>query len=210
MEFAEVYLNLSGIAGAARAEGHEKEIELFDWRWGLELGSQSPTGKDEDRQAEGRMVGISKAVDVASVPMMQRLKSGDPCDKAVITVKQRTDKEVLLQVTLRNVRLKSCKLKVDCGDKEVVLDEDWDLAYERLEVLYQNKGAGGSTGAGGGKIFSLEVPPNSQQSEAARLTAPTSTKDGAPTGAKPDDVISKKEMMAMFEDFVKAKKIKMG
>lgn len=207
MEFAEVYLELRRgggvqIGGDARADAHQGQIELFDWRWGLELGSQSPTGKDEDRQAEGRMVSVSKAVDRASVPMMNLLKSGELCDKAIITVKQRTDKQVLLKMVLEKVRLKSCKLKVDCGDNEVVLDEDWDMSYEKLDVHYQNMSADG----GGRKTFGLTMPANSKQTEPAKLSAPNS--DGTTSTSLSDEWMSKKDVLAIIEQYVKDKKIK--
>ena len=60
MEYAEVYLALTGVEGDARADEHKGEIELFDWAWGMEMADRSPTGKDEDRQAEGKMLEIAE------------------------------------------------------------------------------------------------------------------------------------------------------
>ncbi|GEM_PF-6257959 len=193
MEYAEVYLALSGVAGDSQAEGHKGEIELFDWAWGMELADQSPTGKNEDRQAEGKMLEISKAVDRASVPMMNLLKSGATSAKATLTIRQRMQKEIELKLALSSVRLMSCKLNVKTDDREVVLDEDWTLTYDKIEVLYKS-----DHGNKGQKVFSLITPPGIEQSEPARLSSVDS-------GAGEDDEprFTKQDIIDIIEEYLK-------
>lgn len=185
MEFAEVYLALGAVAGNSQAEGHKGEIELFDWKWGLKMADKSPDARSADRQAEGRRLSISKAVDVASVPMMALLKSGATCGTTTLTIRQRTEKAVELKVILKSVRLMSCDLNVQCGDMEVVLDEDWSLSYDEVEVRYKS-----DHGNKGQKIFALKMPPGIEQEEPAQLTAADSDSSlSEQLGLTKDDVI---------------------
>ena len=192
MEYAEVYLALTGVEGDARADEHKGEIELFDWAWGMEMADRSPTGKDEDRQAEGKMLEISKAVDKASVPMMNLLKNGTTSARATLTIRQRMQKAVELKLALTGVRVMSCKLNVKTDDMEVVLDEDWTLTYEKIEVLYKS-----DHGNKGQKAFSLVTPPGVEQSEPARLSSPD-------TGSGEDEpCFSKQDIIDIIEEYLK-------
>lgn len=200
MEFAEVYLALalkdgsSLQGGNSQSEGHKGEIELFDWRWGLKMADKSPDARSSDRQAEGNRLTISKAVDGATVPMMSLLKSGETCSKATLTIKQRTEKEVELQVILKSVRLMSFDLNVQCGDMEVVLDEDWSLSYDEVEVRYKSE-----HGNKGQKVFALKMPPGIEQEEPAKLTA--SDSDGPALGKEHN--LTKQEVIEIIAEYLK-------
>ncbi len=205
MEFAEIYLELRRaggvkVGGGAVAQDYEGQIELFDWSWGIGLGDLSPDGKSEERQAKGNMVAISKPVDRATTAMLTLLQSGETCDSAVLTMTQRTEKAVVMKVMLKNVRLMSYDLEVECGDLEVVLSEEWELSYDKVEIRYSSA----ATGQGGMRTFMMETPPGVTQDEPVRSPRVSGIdSDSADTGGG----MSKDEIIKLIEEQLKKNKL---
>lgn len=212
MEFAEIYLELRRgggvkVGGGAVAKDYEGHIELFDWSWGIGLGDLSPDGKSEERQAKGNMVAISKPVDRATTAMLTLLQSGETCDSAVLTMTQRSEKAVVMKVMLKNVRLMSYDLEVECGDLEVVLSEEWELSYDKVEIRYMSaasiQGAkSGTSGQGGVRTFMMETPPGVTQDEPVRSPR-VSGIDSDPVSAG----MSKEEVLKLIEEQLKKNKL---
>lgn len=211
MEFAEIYLDLrrggSKVEGGSLAKDYEGHIELFDWSWGLRLDNLSPSGKSSERQAKGNMVAISKPVDRASTAMLSLLQSGETCDMATLTLTQRTQKAVVLKVILKNVRLMSYDLEVECADLEVVLSEEWELAYDKVEVRYMSAATlgaakSGVSSSGGLRTFSLDTPPGAEQDEPVR-----SPKVSAIASDSGDSGLSKDEVSKLIQEQLKSAKL---
>jgi type VI protein secretion system component Hcp len=191
MEFAEIYLELRRaggvkVGGSAVAQDYEGHIELFDWSWGIGLGDLSPDGKSEERQAKCNMVAISKPVDRATTALLTLLQSGETCDSAVLTMTQRSEKPVVMKVMLKNVRLMSYDLEVECADLEVVLSEEWEMSYDRVEIRYSSAASGG-----GMRTFMMETPPGVTQDEPVRSprVSGVDSSDDAGGGMGKDEII---------------------
>ncbi len=191
MEFAEIYLDLrrggAKVEGGSVAKDYEGHIELFDWSWGISLGDVSPDGKSDERQAKCNMIAISKPVDRASTALLSILQSGETCDSAVLTMTQRSQKAIVMKFMLKNVRIMSYDLEVETSDKEVVLSEDWELAYDKVEIRYMSVAAG-QRGQGGTRTFMMETPPGVTQDEPVR-SARVSGIDSDTNSIDEDDVI---------------------
>ncbi|RZL10505.1 MAG: hypothetical protein EOP40_06170 [Rubrivivax sp.] len=204
MEFAEIYLELRRaggvkVGGGAVAQDYEGSIELFDWSWGIGLGDLSPDGKSEERQAKCNMVAISKPVDRATTALLTLLQSGETCDSAVLTMTQRSEKPVVMKVMLKNVRLMSYDLEVECADLEVVLSEEWEMSYDRVEIRYSSA-AGGQ---GGMRTFMMETPPGITQDEPVRSPR-VSGIDSDDTGG---GGMGKDEIIKLIEEQLKKNKL---
>lgn len=213
MEFAEIYLELRRgggvkVGGGAVAKDYEGHIELFDWSWGLTLDNLSPSDKADERQAKGNMVAISKPVDVATTAMLSLLQSGETCDSAILTMTQRTQKSVVLKVMLKNVRLMSYDLEVECGDMEVVLSEEWELSYDKVEIRYMSAATlglarSGVSGSGGVRTFMMDTPPGVEQAEPVRAARVSGIDDDA---ASSGSGMGKDELIKIIDEQIKKAK----
>jgi type VI secretion system secreted protein Hcp len=141
MNGAEIYLELlqkanSPVKGDVVANSYQDQIALYDWTWGLSLNEAEP---DSARNAsiDSKEFGISKAVDSASTAMMSLMNSGDVCEKATITMVQRTQQSVMLRLVMKKVRLMSMELALKSEDSEVEMTEDWTLQFDEIEVLHK-------------------------------------------------------------------------
>lgn len=173
MNSAEVYLSLVGkggspVKGDVEAQAYEGQIALYDWKWGLGLGEAKPGSKD-DRSLESKEFSLSKAVDAASTTMMSLMHSGELCDKAILTMVQRSDAPIMLRIVLKKVRLMSFELTLESEDTEVVMGEDWILSFEEVEVLYRGarskqdvRGTVADSALRANTSFTLKLPPGAE------------------------------------------------
>lgn len=206
MEFAEIYMSLNrggvAVGGDAQASGHEGEIELFDWGWGLSLEEQSPEAGTE-AEAQGTLVAFSKPVDRASVPMMSILQSGEVCSQATLTMRQRTKKPVTIKMILKNVRLTHYDLEVECDDNEVTLSEDWKMSYETVDIQYVSALAARAPGANAIKSFHLPKGRGGDQAAPPRPPKEVSSD----LLSMPEPSIDKGDVVKIVEDYLKKAKL---
>ena len=104
------------IKGEAQDEQHKAEIEVLSWSWGMQgratLGGGAATGK-----ATMHDLKIVKRVDSASTALMQALRTNEPIQKAVLTLRKAGKSPLeYLKVTIEQGRVTS--LTVDGGDRE--------------------------------------------------------------------------------------------
>lgn len=208
MEFAEIYMNLSrggtSVGGDAQAQGHEGEIELFDWGWGLALEEQSPQPGSE-AEAQGTLVAFSKPVDSASVPMMSILQSGEVCSQAVLTMRQRTEKPVTIKMVLKNVRLTSYDLEVECDDNEVTLSEDWKMSYETVDIQYVSAMA--AKVPGGNAMKSFHLPKGRGGDQAAPQRPPKEVSADLLQASSGTHSMDKADVVKIVEEYLKKAKL---
>jgi type VI protein secretion system component Hcp len=141
MDSSEVYLDLRGrggvqINGDVEAASYAGQIALYDWGWGMSLDEATPGSKDGS-VLKSKVFNISKAVDASSTAMMNLMHSGELCEKAIITMAQRTEKSIMLRLVLKHVRLMDFTLEIDSDDTEVVMEEVWTLSFQEIEILYK-------------------------------------------------------------------------
>lgn len=200
MDSSEVYLDLRGpggvkVEGDVAASGYEQQIALYDWDWGVSLEEVSAKGNVQETQTKSKEFSLSKVVDAASMTMMSYLHSGEVCEKAIITLAQRLEKNIMLRLILRNVRLMSCDLRVDSDGQEVVMEEEWTLSFQEIEVMYKGaeqtqdvRGKVSNSTLRSTSSFKLTVPPGTQFDAKPKKEAPNKRRKGggAEAGADKD------------------------
>ena len=129
------------IKGESQDAQHKSEIEVLSWSWGMQgratLGGGVATGK-----AAMNDLKIVKRVDSASTPLMLALRTNEPIQKAVLTLRKAGKSQVeFLKITIEQGRVTS--LTVDGGDSSgsAELTEKVSFSYNKIEVEYvpQNK-----------------------------------------------------------------------
>ena len=102
------------IKGESQDDQHKGEIEVLSWSWGMQgkptLGGGTATGKATIHDLK-----IVKRVDSASTALMLALRTNEPIQKAVLTLRKAGKTPVeYLKITIEQGRVTS--LTIDGGD----------------------------------------------------------------------------------------------
>jgi type VI secretion system secreted protein Hcp len=131
------------IKGEAQDEQHKAEIEVLSWSWGMQgratLGGGTTAGK-----ATMHDLKIVKRVDSASTALMQALRTNEPIQKAVLTLRKAGKSPLeYLKVTIEQGRVTS--LTVDGGDPSGSADvvEKVSFSFNKIEIEYVPQGKDG-------------------------------------------------------------------
>jgi type VI secretion system secreted protein Hcp len=139
------------IKGEAQDSQHKDEIEVLSWSWGMQakvsLGGGTATGK-----ATMNDLRIVKRVDAASTALMQALRTNEPIQKAVLTLRKAGKSQLeYLKITIEQGRVTS--LVIDAGDTSgsAEIFEKVGLSFNKIEVEYVPQGKDGKPQ--GGMLF---------------------------------------------------------
>jgi type VI secretion system secreted protein Hcp len=136
------------IKGESQDEQHKGEIDVVSWSWGMQakpnLGSGNASGR-----ATINDLRIVKRVDSASTALMLALRTNEPIQKAVLTLRK-AGKEHLeyLKVTIEQGRVVS--LTIDTVPTTGVPDivEHVSFSFNKIEVEYVPQGKEGLPAGG--------------------------------------------------------------
>ena len=155
----DIFLNLKAkragkIKGEGRTQGHEEDIEVFGWSWGVVAGSALGSGESTARRNYRPLV-IRKGVDSASVGLMSALVTNDEIKEANLSMRKAGSSALdYYTVTLSGARITDITLDVDATGRPT---EQISLTFTKVEVEYKRQqGTGGSAGS---FSFSDEVLP---------------------------------------------------
>lgn len=131
------------IKGESQDQNHKGEIDVLSWSWGMQarstLGGGSATGK-----AAMQDLKIMKRIDSASTALMQSLRTNEPIQKAVLTLRKAGKSQLeFLKITIERGRVVS--LTIGGGDEQgghgVV--ENVTFSFNQITVEYTPQGADG-------------------------------------------------------------------
>ena len=131
------------IKGESQDDQHKGEIDVLSWSWGMQakasLGGGTATGK-----ATINDLRIVKRVDSASTALMLALRTNEPIQKAVLTLRKAGKSQLdYLKITIEQGRVIS--LTIDGGDLSANPDviERVGFAFNKIEVEYVPQGKDG-------------------------------------------------------------------
>ena len=131
------------IKGEALDDQHKGEIEVVSWSWGMQgkptLGGGVATGKATINDLK-----IVKRIDSASTALMLALRTNEPIQKAVLTLRKAGKSQVeFLKITIEQGRVTS--LTIDGGDPTGSPDvvERVSFSFNKIEVEYVPQGKDG-------------------------------------------------------------------
>jgi type VI secretion system secreted protein Hcp len=136
------------IKGESQDAQHKGEIDVLSWSWGMQgkpsLGGGAATGK-----ATINDLRIVKRVDSASTALMLALRTNEPIQKAVLTLRKAGKTQVeYFKVTIEQGRVTS--LTIDGGDSSGSADvvERVSFSFNKIEVEYVPQGSDGQPQGG--------------------------------------------------------------
>jgi len=140
------------IKGESQDGQHKGEIEILSWSWGMQaktsIGGGTATGK-----ATINDLRIVKRVDSASTALMLALRTNEPIQKAVLTLRKAGKSQLeYLKITIEQGRVTA--LTVEAGDLSGSADifERVSFSFNKIEVEYVPQGKDGQPQ--GGMTFS--------------------------------------------------------
>ena len=131
------------IQGEAQDQTHKNEIEVLSWSWGMQgkasLGGGAATGK-----AAMHDLKITKRVDSASTALMLALRTNEPIQKAVLTLRKAGKAQLeYMKVTIEQGRVISLTIDTveTTGSPEIL--ERVSFSFNKIEVEYVPQGKDG-------------------------------------------------------------------
>jgi type VI secretion system secreted protein Hcp len=142
------FLKLEGpdLKGEARAAGHEDEIEVRSWSWGLsQAGAMHQAGSRGVGKASVQDLRLIKQVDAATPGLVQACLSGTQFQKAtLVCLRAGGDGRGIPYVTIVMQRVLITALD-DAGGGEAPL-ENLSLNFAEVILRYTRQNADGSAG----------------------------------------------------------------
>ena len=131
------------IKGECQDDQHKGEIDVLSWSWGMQakssLGGGVATGK-----ASVQDLKVVKRVDSASTALMSALRSNEPIQKAVLTVRKAGKTQLeYLKITIEQGRVTG--LTIEAGDTDQSPDvlEHVSFSFNKISIDYVPQGKDG-------------------------------------------------------------------
>ena len=147
------------IKGESLDDQHKGEIEVTSWSWGMQAGRNLEGGVTTGKTTIHDLK-VVKRVDSASTALMLALRTNEPIQKAVLTLRKAGKSPLeYLKITIENGRVTS--LVVEGGDPGggAVVVEKVSFSFNKIEVEYVPQGKDGLPQGGMtfGDQWSVEV-----------------------------------------------------
>lgn len=140
------------IKGEAATQGHEGEIEIRGWHWGVSASSAIGAVGPAERRSYKQLV-VLKRIDSASTGLLNALVSNDEVKKATLTMRKAGGEALdYFTMALGGARVVAVDIDVDESGQP---SERVGLAFTKIEIEYQRQKASGQSG--GGFTFSDEL-----------------------------------------------------
>jgi type VI secretion system secreted protein Hcp len=141
------FLKLEGpdLKGEARAAGHEDEIEIVSWSWGLsQAGGMHQAGGRGVGKASVQDLRLIKQIDAATPGLVQACLSGTQFQKATLACLRAGDGGIpYLTIAMQRVLVTALD---DAGGGEAPLVENLSLNFAEVILRYTRQNADGSAG----------------------------------------------------------------
>jgi type VI secretion system secreted protein Hcp len=143
--FLEVQAKRAGkIKGEAGTEGHQDDIRVLAWHWGVSSASAVGSGAATSRRQYRPLV-VSKAVDTASTGLLKALAGNDELKSVKLTMRKAGGSALpYFTMTLQAGRVIDVQVDVDDDGRAA---ERVTFAFTKIDVGYQPQKSDGSGGA---------------------------------------------------------------
>lgn len=144
---ADITLKIKGIDGESKVDGHEDEIDVLSWDWGVtQSGSLHEGLGGGSGKADVQDLSIVKYVDKSSADLLLKCLNGELLVKAVLTVRKAGESPVdYLAITISPVLVTSVSTGGDGGLDR--LTEMVTLNFAKVKFAYTPQKDDGSADA---------------------------------------------------------------
>ncbi|MGC3987163.1 MAG: type VI secretion system tube protein Hcp [Pseudorhodoferax sp.] len=142
------------VKGEVTTAGHEEEIQLLRWNWGVSANTAIGSTERTARRAYRQLV-VTKGIDAASTALLSALATNDEIKEAVLTMRKAGGEALdYFTMTLESARVVAVDIEVGDDGRPV---ERVSIAFTKIGIAYQPQQ---SAGLGSGTFsFDDEVLP---------------------------------------------------
>ena len=154
---SDIFLNVQAkragrIKGEAAAPGHEDDIEIASWRWGVQASAALGTGQATARRSYSALT-VVKHIDAATTSLMAALATNDEIKEAKLVMRRAGEGQVdYFFITLKEARV--TQVEHSTGD-DGATRETVAFAFRKVDVEYRRQQESGGRGAS--SVFNDEL-----------------------------------------------------
>ncbi|WP_372684052.1 Hcp family type VI secretion system effector [Desulfosarcina sp.] len=153
----DITLKIDGVDGESKIDGHEGEIDVLAWSWGLsQSGSMHVGGGGGAGKANIQDVSITKFVDKSSTNLLRKCCNGAHLKEAVMTVRKAGETPVdYVVITMSPVLVTSVSTGGSGGEDR--LTENVTLNFAKVKFSYTPQKEDGSADAAIDLTWNIET-----------------------------------------------------
>jgi type VI secretion system secreted protein Hcp len=142
------------IKGESQDDVHKGEIDVLSWSWGMQ-GRPSLGGGAASGKATINDLKIVKRLDSASTALMLALRTNEPIQKAVLTLRKAGKGQLeYFKITIQQGRVTALTIEAGGGSGTPEVVERVSFSFNKLDVEYVPQGKDGQVQ--GSMMFSDE------------------------------------------------------
>lgn len=132
----DILLKIEGVDGESVIDGHEGEIDVLSWSWGMtQSGSMHVGGGGGSGKVNIQDISLTKYVDKASTNLMRACCNGEHLKEAILTVRKAGKAAVdYMVITMSPVLVSSLSTGGSGGEDR--LTENVSLNFAKVKVSY--------------------------------------------------------------------------
>lgn len=152
----DILLKIDGVDGESVIDGHEDEIDVLAWSWGMtQSGSMHVGGGGGSGKVNIQDVSLTKFVDKASTNLMRACCNGEHLKEATLTVRK-AGKDAVDYVKIKMSPVLVTSLSTGGSGGEDRLTENLTLNFAKMEVGYTPQKEDGTADAEISLIWNIE------------------------------------------------------
>ena len=153
----DITIKIDGVDGESKIDGHEDEIDVLAWSWGVtQSGSMHVGGGGGSGKANIQDISITKYVDKASTNLLRKCCNGAHLNEAVLTVRKSGESPVdYVTMTLSPVMVTSVSTGGSGGEDR--LTENVTLNFGKVKYSYTPQKEDGSADAAIDLTWNIET-----------------------------------------------------
>jgi type VI secretion system secreted protein Hcp len=137
-------LKINGVDGESKIQGHEDEIDVLAWSWGMsQSGTMHVGGGGGAGKVDIQDISLTKYVDKASPTLMKMCCNGKHFDEVLLTARKAGEEALeYLKIKMKQVLVTSINTGGSGGEDR--LTENVSLNFAKYEVAYTPQKEDGS------------------------------------------------------------------
>jgi len=153
----DMFMKIGDIKGEADDSGHEDEIDVLSWSWGMSQSGIPKTSRATAGKVHIEELAFTKSIDKATPKLMEALTTGERFPETKFTLRRHGEEEPFeyLVVTMENVMVTSVSIGGSAGEDR--LTENITLNFSSIKVAYTEQNEDGSIGEKVEFSYDLEV-----------------------------------------------------
>jgi type VI secretion system secreted protein Hcp len=144
----DMFLKIEGVKGESTVDGHEGEIDIYGWHWGMSnSGSMHVATGGGSGKVDIQDITISKKVDTSSPVLMQFCSQGKHFPNGTLTVRKAGGDRPVDYLTIKMDKIFITSYTTGGSEGDDTVNESISLNFSKYELTYKPQNEDGTPGA---------------------------------------------------------------